>query len=1203
MDPSQLDIANQLNSTIESANAGVTRLGENLSTQTAVANDFFSAFDGAGESMNKMAGAGGSLSDQLMGVAESSGKAGKQLGFSGKVAEFAQKSYASLQIVVDRVASSLKVMYNFLTMSFVYDMLAENLDNVRQQAGSAHDANEQLVAQFGRLKNDQKVFRRFMNSASADMEKYGRSIGSVFGIEAGEVLKGFLGKVEELGVGATRFMKKMRGAEAEVILFNEALNVSTESAAKLAYKFEDPKQALREMAVGLVGGAQSLGVNIKEVGKNFDAAIKDVKNFGYMTNKELIATTLYATKLGMEMSELASFGEGFDSFESAAEKVGKLSAMFGIQLDTLDMVMADNPAEKMDMLNKALRDSGRNIQDILANPKEARYLADTLGMTNDQIQKLAASDMDNFGFSDAFKAAEDAKKSLTEKEALNVLAKEMKKLRNSMSSTQQKSKSFFGAFKEGFAKAAAKGGVFHKVTKAYMDTLGKFHSLGAKVYGLVSGLFMNPLNRIDPKTGKIIGTAPPAPLRGLVEPFLKYFKQMGDAVDKVKGVLSNDEGTGVFDVIKKILNGEEIPDDFNIFEMIIKPFEDVQKPTLLTPEIRKGLIKVVRLLGFAIADAFEYVGDAAVRWVEKLTAPKDVKKKMDEEEPTLMGTMGEVIGRILTAMWDTFGQLAYAGGGLMAWFKGGEFNGRTITREESLFGRMTKSLKSEPDAYVEPNMFGAIGEKIMVAFSNMLGLEGVEETLQVKGASFGNKFAFFVENVKLKFYDSMIGFGTAIRDFAQGEVARMDSMGGAAHGQTEVSANGLLGYFMSADFNLYYEIMKNLATSMSGAGGFEGTLQKLKAAATKKIQSLKSVIDAQGEAYKSVLGHAEDSLGTSMNLTRRITQLKENFGDSITYTDGDVERIIEINKTNLPKIMRILANRGYVYEEGAKDVVLQISAADKKIREAQENLFYVEDPEAQLRDQIAFENEVAKASGVLTQDNEKLDALNVQRTQILEDLRLTTLNGEDVMTGALIAELESVEQQALAAGATGGIGLAGSLQAGFMDGWDSDAFATVIDQKSRESMGFSSPSWIYMGLGEEAADSFLIGFFGDDPEYSIAGGKFSDKFDQKMMEISNDIAQASANMAREAAFSMDAHLGRAELSQILKGEAPLQVHVKNERLIITANMNVTMDSRDIAVAMAGAPGGSYFKVNDERSGSSEQYSTYENMWKYGDSEQ
>jgi len=66
----------------------------------------------------------------------------------------------------------------------------------------------------------------------------------------------------------------------------------------------------------------------------------------------------------MDIKDLQGVMGKFDTWEGAAESVGKLNAQFGMQLDTEKMMMAENPAERMDMIRKAFEQTGKSVGDL-----------------------------------------------------------------------------------------------------------------------------------------------------------------------------------------------------------------------------------------------------------------------------------------------------------------------------------------------------------------------------------------------------------------------------------------------------------------------------------------------------------------------------------------------------------------------------------------------------------------------------------------------------------------------------------------------------------------------------------------------------------------------------------------------------------------------------------------------------------------------
>ena len=101
------------------------------------------------------------------------------------------------------------------------------------------------------------------------------------------------------------------------------------------------------------------------------------------------------------------------------------------------------------------------------------------------------------------------------------------------------------------------------------------------------------------------------------------------------------------------------------------------------------------------------------------------------------------------------------------------------------------------------------------------------------------------------------------------------------------------------------------------------------------------------------------------------------------------------------------------------------------------------------------------------------------------------------------------------------------------------------------------------------------------------------QFATKMGDVRKLIDETYKDINTKAMASVATHLGR--FSQILKGEKPMTVAVKNEKLEVHIALNVTMDTDDIASAMATSEGGSYFKINPNKEGSEDYMKSIEDL--------
>jgi hypothetical protein len=162
--------------------------------------------------------------------------------------------------------------------------------------------------------------------------------------------------------------------------------------------------------------AQNLGMAPEEVAANFAAAGPKMAAFGEQgvdTFKKLQAA---AKQSGMQVDQMLGIVEKFDTFEGAAESVGKLNAILGGPfLSSLDMVTTTDPTERMKMLSEAVNQSGQSFDEMSYYQRKA--LADAMGLAD--VAELALVMRD--GFDAAVPAQQQSQEALAAqaKEAAN----------------------------------------------------------------------------------------------------------------------------------------------------------------------------------------------------------------------------------------------------------------------------------------------------------------------------------------------------------------------------------------------------------------------------------------------------------------------------------------------------------------------------------------------------------------------------------------------------------------------------------------------------------------------------------------------------------------------------------------------------------------------------------------------------------------
>lgn len=129
--------------------------------------------------------------------------------------------------------------------------------------------------------------------------------------------------------------------------------------------------------------AQEIGMPPAEMAENFRNAAPQLAVFGKSAGKVFKDLQVAARASGLEVQELLNIVEQFDTFEGAAESVGKLNAILGGPfLNSMELVMETDPTSRMRMLSDALNNAGRSFDDMTYYERRAITAAAGLSDVN-----------------------------------------------------------------------------------------------------------------------------------------------------------------------------------------------------------------------------------------------------------------------------------------------------------------------------------------------------------------------------------------------------------------------------------------------------------------------------------------------------------------------------------------------------------------------------------------------------------------------------------------------------------------------------------------------------------------------------------------------------------------------------------------------------------------------------------------------------
>lgn len=241
-----------------------------------------------------------------------------------------------------------------------------------------------------------------------------------------------------------------------------ALGLSSEDFGYLALdaasNSEGLKTTIAKTADVINYVAKNSGVDFKRLSINFFKLRKDITNFGHLTNTELSNLTAKMTQMGVKMEDAAALFNKFGTFEDAANASAMLSQTFGMNVDAMDLLQAQNPGEIIDMFRNAMFETGRSFDDL--NRHEKSLMSQHTGMSSESLKMIMNFRRMGYSYAESKKMMEDQKPEARQLKALKGLNSSITQFQKTLNF-----KSPFEAFFSGLSKALAFSPELRKVTQ------------------------------------------------------------------------------------------------------------------------------------------------------------------------------------------------------------------------------------------------------------------------------------------------------------------------------------------------------------------------------------------------------------------------------------------------------------------------------------------------------------------------------------------------------------------------------------------------------------------------------------------------------------------------------------------------------------------------------------------------------------------
>ncbi len=376
----------------------------------------------------------------------------------------------------------------------IFSGLVGMANNMAQAGVALRQAYEDVRKEFGSFaegpaKNVIAGFKDMTKSAN-NLGGTGLSVSKVYGWGPdgmAAMLKDVADIAKGLGSAMNLLGDEFGKVAQKAAMFKKGMGLSGEQMGKLMKdaKLSGKSQTEMMTEVGSMSlqMAKKFGLSSKDIARDIADMKGDFVTFGNVSTTQMGAASAYARKLGMTMKDLKGVVDKFDNFEGAADSVSQLNQAFGIQLDTMKMMNAENPAERIDMLRESFFAAGKSIENMTR--QEKKLLQQQTGLTESALKNAFAAENQGIAYEDFADAAADSEEAqMSEKEVMLKLAEAIEKI----TKTGPQFTGIFDAFFKGFGKGMA----YQKDFRALLSTIRSFlfvvYDFGKKIGGVFADI-------------------------------------------------------------------------------------------------------------------------------------------------------------------------------------------------------------------------------------------------------------------------------------------------------------------------------------------------------------------------------------------------------------------------------------------------------------------------------------------------------------------------------------------------------------------------------------------------------------------------------------------------------------------------------------------------------------------------------------------
>ncbi len=337
------------------------------------------------------------------------------------------------------------------------------------------EALEAVRKEFGSFKEDvsKNILGAYKTVNSELQQMTGLSVWQVFGTPA-EQLKYLHEIATKAGAQMHQFGEEISKSGGAIAAFDKGMGIGAENLRSFMVRAtvmgSDLQKQLLTTANYALQMGKDFGVSSKMLSRDVGVMMKDIKNFGSLTQKEMTIAAVYTKKLGIEMKDVLGVVDKFDNFDKAAESAALLSQAFGANVDAFKMMNEQNPAKRVDELRASMAAAGKSTENM--SRQELKLLASTTGLSEEAAQLAFSTKNQGVSYSEIEKKASKAENAqIKQADALQKLADSIERVVRSGGQMHGSFfKMFFAGMEQGIKWSDNYRGAMMKVRQSLMET-------------------------------------------------------------------------------------------------------------------------------------------------------------------------------------------------------------------------------------------------------------------------------------------------------------------------------------------------------------------------------------------------------------------------------------------------------------------------------------------------------------------------------------------------------------------------------------------------------------------------------------------------------------------------------------------------------------------------------------------------------------